>query len=167
MFTGVFISINYISIYGSSFIKLKVIEGLFHAFEYLPTLEFSLSQSNSIECIRFGYHPSFQSFLLRIGAEELVNIPNCTWEYPIHIAISYTESKSVSLLLQHGAHPDVVNSKRLDPIHSTDDVNIINILLQHYPLPLCCITACTIVNLKIPYRIFLVILRNLLTYMIV
>ena len=139
--------------YGSSFINLKVAEDLLHAFKFLPSLRPFLSSSTIlIECLYRGHDFSFTSFLLQIGAEELVNIPNSDWVYPIDIPICFQKSKLVSLLLQHGAHPDVVNSKGLDPIHSTDNVDIINLLLQHYPLPLCCLAACTIVKSKIPYK---------------
>ena len=139
--------------YGSSFINLKVAEDLLHAFKFLPSLRpFTSDSTILIECLCRGYDLSFTSFLLRIGAEELVNIPDSDWDYPIHIAIYFHKSRLVSLFLQHGAHPDVVNSEGLDPIHSTDNVDIINILLQHFPLPLCCLAACTIVKSKIPYK---------------
>ena len=138
--------------YGSSFIKLKVAEDLLHTFKFLPSLRPFQSDSILIECLCRGYGFRFTSFLFRIGAEEFVNIPNSDGEYPIHVAIYFQKSRLVSLLLQHGAHPDVVNSKGLDPIHSTDNVDIINLLLQHYPLPLCCLAACTIVKSKIPYK---------------
>ena len=138
--------------YGSSFIKLKVEEDLLQAFKILPSLHPFLSDSILIECLCCGYGFRFTSFLFQIGAEKFVDIPNCDWEYPIHIPIYFNQSRLVSLLLQHGAHPDVVNAKGLDPIHSTDNVDIKNILLQHYPLPLQCLAACTIVKSKIPYK---------------
>ena len=149
---GVFFSIYK---YGSSFINLKVAEDLLHAFKFLPSLRPFFSVSTIlIECLERRHDFSFTSFLLQIGAEELVDIPDSVWDYhyPIHIAIHFNRSRLVSLFLQHGAHPDVVNAKGLDPIHSTDNVDIINILLQHYPLPLCCLAACTIVKSKIPYK---------------
>ena len=122
---------------------------------FLPSLRpFVTNSTILIECLYRRHDFSFTSFLLQISADELVDIPDSVWnyDYPIHIAIYFNQSRLVSLFLQHGAHPDVVNAKGLDPIHSTDNVDIINILLQHYPLPLQCLAACTIVKSKIPYK---------------
>ena len=87
--------------------------------------------------------------------------------YPLHIAMSgarrvasITGSSSeycyparlVSLLLDHGAHPDCLSSAWKTPIEMVQQDNPkYKILRSHYPLPLMCLSATSIIKYDMPY----------------
>ena len=87
--------------------------------------------------------------------------------YPLHIAMSGPcrvtsitgssgeycyPARLVSLLLDHGAHPDCLSSAGKTPIETVQQDNPkYKILRSHYPLPLMCLTATSIIKYDMPY----------------
>ena len=61
-------------------------------------------------------------------------------------------ARLVSLLLDHGAHPDCLNSAGKTPIETVQQDNPkYKILCSHYPLPLKCLSATSIIKYDMPY----------------
>ena len=61
-------------------------------------------------------------------------------------------ARLVSLLLDHGAHPDCLSSAGKTPIETVQQDNPkYKILCSHYPLPLKCLSATSIIKYDMPY----------------
>ena len=85
--------------------------------------------------------------ILSCGADRMINEPGEDGQYLLHTVTTNSRYiyllETITLLLQHGAHPDVVNKKGKTPLQTTQNLKAFQSV---YPLSLTCLTAQVIVT---------------------